>query len=177
MKVGLTSGCFDLFHHSHLLYLERCKARCDKLIVGVDSDHWVSQNKGPDRPIHGELHRLNLINSLSCVSQAFLLRDVQQLRIIARDFNVDEIYKCEKFADGRHVHGTEHAKLVIIPDVLGMISTTKIIEKIREGEVEEPIPIFEETPDYDDEFQDAGTPSTMSGRLSIPKKRPPKSHE
>lgn len=35
--VGVTSGCFDLFHFYHLRYLERCKALCGFLIVGVDS--------------------------------------------------------------------------------------------------------------------------------------------
>lgn len=38
-KIGLTSGCFDLIHYYHLRYLERCKANCDLLIVGVTQIH------------------------------------------------------------------------------------------------------------------------------------------
>lgn len=47
-KIGLTSGCFDLIHYYHLRYLERCKANCDLLIVGVDSDSLVEMNKKED---------------------------------------------------------------------------------------------------------------------------------
>ena len=61
MIVGMTSGCWDLLHASHLYYLDRCKEQCDRLIVGVDSDQLVKDNKGPHRPIHSEIHRLDLV--------------------------------------------------------------------------------------------------------------------
>ncbi|RLT75601.1 hypothetical protein D7V95_13085 [bacterium J10(2018)] len=47
--VGVTSGCFDLLHFYHLRYLERCRALCDFLIVGVDSDILVHANKTSGR--------------------------------------------------------------------------------------------------------------------------------
>ena len=139
MIVGLTSGCFDLFHHSHLLFLENCKSRCDKLIVGVDSNKLVSSRKGPNRPVHNETHRVNLLNSLSVIDVTFILRYLEQLDTIAVDFNVDEVYKCGKFNDGRRVHGTNFAKLVIMPDIVGMVSTTDIIKRIKEDNL--PVPI------------------------------------
>jgi len=138
MKVGLTSGCFDLFHHSHLLFLERCKARCDKLMVGVDSNVLVKEIKGPNRPIHDEMHRFNLVNSMSVVDIAFILRDVRHLIKIAMDFNVNEVYKCEVWKNRGHVFGTEHAKLVIIPDIEGMVSTTEIVRRIKRNDL--PVP-------------------------------------
>lgn len=141
MIVGLTSGCFDLFHHSHLLFLERCKSRCDKLIVGVDSDDLVRKIKGSNRPIHGEIHRFNLLSSLEVIDICFILRDLEDLTKIARDFNVDELYKCEKFRNVEKVFGAEQAKMVIIPDIEGMISTTKIINRIKNGDL--PVPIRE----------------------------------
>ena len=167
MKVGLTSGCFDLFHHSHLLFLERCRSMCDKLIVGVDSDELVRATKGPGRPIHDEMHRFSLVNSLSVVSVAFVLRSLEDLDKIAADFDVDELYKCEVWKDraakGERVYGAnpEHVRivhvggrpafqpsiqhmrprLVIVPDVPGMVSTTKIIERIRSGML--PVPTTE----------------------------------
>ena len=161
MIVGLTSGTFDLFHHSHLIYLERCKSQCDKLIVGVDGDRLVREIKGEGRPIHGELHRLNLVNSLSVVDSAFILQELEDLSGIAEQFDVSKVFKCEKFAapytrtgatepytlmpePERTIYGAEHAALVIIPDIPGMISTTKIVEMIKAGKTcAGPIPIME----------------------------------
>jgi rfaE bifunctional protein nucleotidyltransferase chain/domain len=50
MKVGLTNGCFDLFHDGHFHYLARCKEQCDYLIVLINSDASVRRLKGPARP-------------------------------------------------------------------------------------------------------------------------------
>jgi len=50
VKVGLTNGCFDLFHEGHFHYLARCKEGCDYLIVALNSDASVKRNKGGARP-------------------------------------------------------------------------------------------------------------------------------
>lgn len=50
MNVGLTNGCFDLFHDGHFHHLARCKEACDYLIVALNSDASVKRNKGPARP-------------------------------------------------------------------------------------------------------------------------------
>ena len=49
-KIGLTNGCFDLFHDGHFHYLARCKEQCDYLIVALNSDASVTRNKGAARP-------------------------------------------------------------------------------------------------------------------------------
>jgi D-beta-D-heptose 7-phosphate kinase/D-beta-D-heptose 1-phosphate adenosyltransferase len=130
MIVGLTSGTWDLFHWSHLHFLERCKTHCDRLIVGVDGDSLVRNTKGPRRPIFHHGHRLALINSLSVVDAAFILERIEDLTRIAYDFNVDRIFKCGRF-ETKRVFGAENAELVIIPDVPGMISTTAVIQQIN----------------------------------------------
>ena len=132
MIVGMTSGTFDLFHHSHLLYLERCKSQCDKLIVGVDSDDRVRFSKGVNRPIFSEIHRCNLIQAISFVDMAFILRSLNDLTQIAQSFNVSKVFKCEVWR-GKHVFGAEKAELVILEDIPGMISTSTIVEAIKNG--------------------------------------------
>ena len=132
--VGLTSGCFDLVHFGHVVYLERCKALCDKLVVGVDSDAMVAAAKGENRPIIPALERLELVNSLHPVDSAFILEKLGDLSEIARQFRVNRVFKHEGFRDLEHVVGVTDtdAELVIVPDVDGMVSTTAIIDRVRE---------------------------------------------
>ena len=133
MHIGLTSGCFDLIHFGHLHYLERCKARCDKLIVGVDCDAMVRRAKGEQRPIISELERLALINSLAMVDAAFLLRDLDELTAIVRQFGVTRVFKHAGFKAIANIVGVTGtgAELVIVPDVDGLVSTTEIVGRIR----------------------------------------------
>lgn len=70
---GLTSGCFDLCHVGHILYLQRCKLLCDELIVGVDSDELVRKTKGPRRLIISENERLDLVRNLGFVRRSLPL--------------------------------------------------------------------------------------------------------
>ena len=133
MIVGLTTGCFDLLHYSHLLYLQRCKSLCDTLIVGVDSDTMVRNAKGPLRPIIPENERFDLINNLGVVSKAFILRSLEQLPNIVKRFGITKIFKHESFFYIDNVIGIEGtgAELVIVPDIPNMVSTTQIIDRIN----------------------------------------------
>lgn len=41
MRVGYTTGVFDLFHAGHVRLLQNARALCDKLVVGVSVDELV----------------------------------------------------------------------------------------------------------------------------------------
>ena len=57
LRVGFTTGCFDLLHPGHISLLEQARAACDKLIVGLNSDSSTRRLKGDDRPIQPEHHK------------------------------------------------------------------------------------------------------------------------
>ena len=42
MKTGITFGTFDMFHYGHLRILQRARALCDRLVVGVSSDEFIA---------------------------------------------------------------------------------------------------------------------------------------
>ncbi|EID15461.1 adenylyltransferase/cytidyltransferase family protein [Mycolicibacterium phlei] len=46
MIFGYTTGVFDMFHIGHLRLLERAKANCDQLIVGITTDELCLERKG-----------------------------------------------------------------------------------------------------------------------------------
>ena len=67
LSVGFTNGCFDLLHPGHLKLLEAARSRCDRLLVGLNSDESVKRLKGPSRPIQSETARALVLASMGCV--------------------------------------------------------------------------------------------------------------
>ncbi len=67
LRVGFTNGCFDLLHPGHISLLEQARSRCDRLVVGLNSDSSVSRLKGPSRPIQDEAARALVLGSLQTV--------------------------------------------------------------------------------------------------------------
>lgn len=128
--IGLTSGCYDLFHNLHLTYLLRCRRMCDVLIVGVDSDDAVKKDKGPLRPIIPEHHRVNLVSNLKCVDAAFVMGSLEDWKLAIYTFKPKKLFKNQSFCVDEVV-GKEEAEVVIVPDVFQPDSTTDIIEEIK----------------------------------------------
>lgn len=60
-------GVFDLMHPGHILYFEAAKKEGDILIVTLTEDKYVSQSKGPGRPVFNQDVRARTIASLSVV--------------------------------------------------------------------------------------------------------------
>ncbi|MEM7518731.1 MAG: adenylyltransferase/cytidyltransferase family protein, partial [Planctomycetota bacterium] len=70
-RVVLANGCFDLLHVGHLRYLEDSRSRGDYLVVALNTDASVRQNKGEGRPLVPLDERAELIAGFSCVDAVF----------------------------------------------------------------------------------------------------------
>lgn len=81
-KVGFTNGCFDLLHPGHVHLLEQCRAMCDRLIVGMNSDDSVKRLKGPTRPVQPEAARAAVLASLASVDLVCMFEDDTPLNIL-----------------------------------------------------------------------------------------------
>lgn len=66
MIFGYTTGVFDMFHVGHLRLLERAKAECDRLIVGITTDELSMERKGK-LPIVPFGERREIVSALRCV--------------------------------------------------------------------------------------------------------------
>lgn len=130
-RKGLTSGCFDLIHFYHLHYLERCRAECDFLIVGVDSDQLLTHFKQKKATI-SEFNRAAMVAALKCVDAVFVMRNLAEFEIAAK--HADVIFKNKLELYGKPIVGADHAEVMAIPDVEELTSTTAIVNKIRRKE-------------------------------------------
>lgn len=130
LTVGLTSGCFDLFHHLHLTYLQKCRRLCDVLIVGVDADDLVRKTKGDGRPIIPEHQRVQLVDALKCVDITFVMGSLSDWERAIYAFFPDVLFKNTHFK-AEDIINPLNAEVVIVPDVMQFESTSQIIEEIK----------------------------------------------
>ena len=72
-KLVLVTGGFDPIHSGHINYFEQAKKLGDKLVVGLNSDQWLSDKKG--RPFMPMEERIQVIKSLSVVDKVITFED------------------------------------------------------------------------------------------------------
>ena len=75
VRVGFTNGCFDLVHPGHVRLLQKARAACDRLIVGLNSDASVKRLKGPERPVQQEMARATVMAAIGAVDLVVLFEE------------------------------------------------------------------------------------------------------
>ncbi len=73
MKIVLVTGGFDPLHSGHIEYLKSARQLGDKLIVGVNSNEWLTRKKG--RPFLSWQERAAIISELHCVDRVINFDD------------------------------------------------------------------------------------------------------
>jgi D-beta-D-heptose 7-phosphate kinase/D-beta-D-heptose 1-phosphate adenosyltransferase len=82
LTIGFTNGCFDIMHAGHISLLTDAKARCDKLIVALNTDDSVRALKGPTRPVNSEMDRAQVIAALAAVDAVVLFNEDTPLELL-----------------------------------------------------------------------------------------------
>ena len=72
-NVVLVTGGFDPIHKGHIEYFKEAKLLGDKLIVGLNSDHWLTRKKG--KPFMDLENRAMVIQSLNMVDEVIIFND------------------------------------------------------------------------------------------------------
>jgi len=57
------TGCFDIMHFGHVIFLNYTKKQGDILIIGLGSDKTLRKLKGPERPILNEKLRSQFVGT------------------------------------------------------------------------------------------------------------------
>ena len=72
-RIVLVTGGFDPLHSGHIEYFKAAKELGDKLVVGVNTDMWLTRKKG--RPFMPISERTSIIQNLSMVDHCILYDD------------------------------------------------------------------------------------------------------
>ena len=72
-KVVIVTGGFDPLHSGHIAYFKAARELGDHLVVGVNSDEWLTRKKG--RPFMPFEERCAIIKELECVDEVIGFND------------------------------------------------------------------------------------------------------
>jgi D-glycero-beta-D-manno-heptose 1-phosphate adenylyltransferase len=132
-RVVFTNGVFDLLHPGHVRYLQAARQEGDVLIVGVNSDRSVRENRGPTRPITPEAERAERLAALSSVTAVVIFDEATPAAIIRQVRPAVLVKGADWAADrivGREAVEADGGRVVRVAVEPGW-STTAILEKTR----------------------------------------------
>ena len=127
MKVW-TNGCFDIIHRGHIELFKYAKSLGDTLIVGIDSDEKVKNDKGLTRPINNVIDRKFILESIEYIDKVVIFNDTQGLSDSIENILPDVMVIGSDWK-GKKVIGQEYAKKLIFFDRIKGYSTTEILRK------------------------------------------------
>ncbi|MDR6504958.1 D-glycero-beta-D-manno-heptose 1-phosphate adenylyltransferase [Arthrobacter oryzae] len=135
-RIVLTNGCFDVLHRGHTRYLNQAKQLGDILVVALNSDASVRRLKGPDRPINSVADRAGVIAALSCVDYVTVFDTPTPIPLIEKlrpeIYAKGGDYTPEMLAETEAVE--RFGGTVTILDYVPDLSTTAVVQRIRNGE-------------------------------------------
>jgi rfaE bifunctional protein nucleotidyltransferase chain/domain len=132
IMIVTTNGAFDILHSGHVTSLEQAKSYGDVLIVGLNSDNSIRHYKSPHRPIIPQKERATMLASLEVVDYVTIFEETdpcELLKVIKPNYHV----KSRSGYKGieKEVVEQNGGEIILLEDLPGL-STTNIIEKIRE---------------------------------------------
>jgi len=132
-EIVFTNGCFDIIHLGHVDSLLNSAKLGTKLIVGLNSDESVTRLKGKGRPILNLEARTTLLAAFVFVDAVIIFTEDTPENLIAQilpdllvkgnEYTIDEI--------AGHKTVLEHGGIVKTLDLVPGVSTTQMIEKIK----------------------------------------------
>ena len=87
--VGFTCSCFDLLHAGHIIMLQYAKTRCDKLIVGLQTDPTIDRPDIKHKPIQSLEERRIQLEAVKYINEIFEYTTEEELYKKLLDINPD----------------------------------------------------------------------------------------
>ena len=128
-KIVWTNGCFDILHRGHIEMFEYAKSLGDELIVGIDSDRRVKEDKGKGRPINSLDDRAIILQSIKYIDRVIEFDSTDELEWLIKDIKPDVMVIGSDWKD-KKVVGEKYAGKVEFFDRIEGYSTTKLLKTI-----------------------------------------------
>jgi D-beta-D-heptose 7-phosphate kinase/D-beta-D-heptose 1-phosphate adenosyltransferase len=129
VSIVFTNGCFDVLHRGHIELFRFCKTLGDKVVVGLNTDRSVKENKGKNRPINSQDDRKLILESIRYIDSVILFDEKTPYELI-NQIKPDIIVKGGDYS-AKDVVGSDICKVVIFDYVKGY-STTKTLQDIAD---------------------------------------------
>ena len=129
MKIWV-NGCFDILHRGHYELFNYAKSLGTELIVGIDSDEKISNDKGPDRPYNNLEDRVYALESLKAIDKVMVFDNKDHLEWLIQITKPDILVVGSDWK-GKEIVGGQYAKEIIYFDRIGDYSTTNILANER----------------------------------------------
>jgi rfaE bifunctional protein nucleotidyltransferase chain/domain len=133
-RIGFTCGAFDVMHAGHADYLAQAKARCDRLLVAVNSDESIQRYKNPLRPVNPWNERAFVVAAFEATDCVTILEEDRPLALIERwkpdlyvkggDYSVSSLRSSSAVA----AYGGES---IVLSSHFPSASTTAMFERIQ----------------------------------------------
>lgn len=127
MKIWV-NGCFDILHRGHFELFNYAKSLGNKLIVGIDSDEKISQDKGPDRPYNNLEDRVYALESLKAIDKVMVFDNKDHLEWLVEITKPDVLVVGSDWK-GKEIVGGQYAKKIVYFDRIGDYSTSNLLNK------------------------------------------------
>jgi len=133
--IGFTAGAFDMFHVGHLNLIKNAKARCDYLIVGVNTDELINSYKNKHAVVPLE-ERLQIIEAVKYVDEVIPV-DTLDKEVMWNRKKFDILFIGDDWKGSERWNATEDemkkygVEVVYLPYTTGTTSTL-LREKLNE---------------------------------------------
>ena len=131
-KIGFTNGCFDYLHPGHVSLFKQAKKKCSKLIVAINSDKSIKNNKGPLRPKQKLNIRLQVLNSIPYIDLIIVFSEKTPIEIIKK-IKPNLLVKGSDYKENQIIGSKEVKKYggkVLRASILKNFSSSIIIDEI-----------------------------------------------
>lgn len=125
--IGFTAGAFDMFHVGHLNLLKNAKARCDYLIVGVNTDELIAAYKNKHAIVPLE-ERMQIVRAIKYVDEVISV-DTLDKEVIWEKKMFDIVFIGDDWKGSARWNETEqtmkkhNVEVVYLPYTVGTTST------------------------------------------------------